>query len=100
MTNIKNAKIVKAIRTDHKLTIVDLIFDGNKYGRGLWRLNCSFLKEKDYVDEVKNIIINGKEKYLRRPGADILLGWDTIKMEIRSFSIKYASEKKKKIGGQ
>lgn len=90
--NISNAKIIPAVKTDHKLITLDIIDEFSSWGRGLWKLNTSLLRDKIYVDEVKSIIEQGKIKYKNN---NFLNMWDTIKMDIRLFTISYSSRKKK-----
>ena len=48
ITNISNARIKKAIQTDHKLITISVITNSKNWGRGLWKLNTSFLTDKTF----------------------------------------------------
>ena len=63
----------------------------NKRGTGFWKLNCSLLKDLDYIETIKETIITTTE--INHEANPNLL-WDTIKMGVRGKSIKYGSLKK------
>ena len=66
--------------------------DEFKRGKGFWKLNCSFLRDRYYVDLIKSTIIDTVNN--NRNIDDVLL-WEMIKMQIRGNSIKYSSRKKR-----
>ena len=55
-------------------------------------MNCSHLREKEYVDLIKNTIKTTNE--INREANPHVL-WDVIKMAVRGESIKYGSKRKK-----
>ena len=57
-------------------------------GPSFWHFNCNLLNDINYVEEIKNVIMNSTEKYqdIKDDGAK----WDLIKMEIRSTTICYS----------
>jgi exonuclease III len=79
-----------SILSDHNLITLELETLGSlkNRGRGSWKLNTSFLKEKEYVNMINTLIEEWKDKY--RNVSDKRLKWDVIKMEIRSCTISYA----------
>lgn len=87
-------------RTDHSLIIINIEFRVNSKGPGLWKFNNSFLKDKEFVDGIKQVIENTLDFY-RKEYSDkeyiisFKLLWEVIKMEIRGTSIKHASLKKR-----
>ena len=75
--------------SDHKTVELDIkIEQMQKWGRGYWKLNNFYLKEKDYKESIKNII-NDNDRY------EPLEGWEELKVEIKRKSITYAIEKSK-----
>ena len=91
---ITETNISPGIRTDHSLISITLNKLPNiKRGKGMWKFNCSLLKEETFIEDVKECISLNASKYdtLEDKG----LKWELIKMEIRKVTISYASRKKK-----
>ena len=99
-------------RSDHSL--VDIYFDFKQVerGKGFWKFNDSLLKDKTYVNLVKETIRSVIDQYNLIPGQnhaflhpndlkftinDQLL-FEMILMEIRAKTISYASYKKRQEG--
>ena len=90
--NVTKCDIRPAIKTDHKLISLNLKFNGNeKCGPGLWKFNKSLLYDATYVQEIKKIFT--EEVEIDHKG----LKWEFIKMKIRTFSIRFAKEKAKRL---
>ena len=89
-------KIVYAPKTDHSATLIYLKSNEmrQKKGPGFWKFNQSLLIDKTYVSSLRAEIPNFRQKY--NAVEDLTLKWDLIKMEIRSFTIKYSKNKTKK----
>ena len=52
--NVYNVDMISAIKTDHSaITIEFQDADDKVKGPGFWKLNCSLLNDKQYVDEVR-----------------------------------------------
>jgi hypothetical protein len=64
----------------------------NKRGRGYWKFNTSLLRYVDYVSFINKVIDEQIVKYENNLNKGLV--WDTIKMEIRSCTISFASHKK------
>ena len=62
-------------------------------GKGFWKLNCSHLKNLDYVKLMKETIT---DTINMNKNANPNLLWDLVKMTVRGESIKYGSKIKKK----
>ena len=62
-------------------------------GPGFWKFNNSLLENEEFVTKLKFLILTAKEKY--REVIDKRLFWEMIKMEIRTFSIRFAKRKAK-----
>ena len=89
---IKNSNISVGFKTDHSLISIILLPIISQRGKGFWKLNCSRLKDQQFVETIKNTIQTTAEINKQ---ADPNLLWDTIKMAIRGEAIKYGSAKKK-----
>ena len=88
----ENSIISHGYRTDHSL--VSIVFNDNyeKPGRGFWKLNVSLLSDINYVNMVKQSIVDiVRENNDTTP--DIL--WETIKCVVRGDTIRYSVRKAK-----
>ncbi len=84
--------IIPGFRSDHSSITLTLQTNEQVRGPGFWRLNCSLLKDKKYVDLINNTIPETAEN---NPDTNDILLWDTIKLKVRGDSIRYSSLKKK-----
>ena len=84
--------IVPGLRSDHSVVTLYLkIKNSQQKGRGFFKFNSSLLRDAKYVNEIKEIIaIYNKELLDENLG----LKWDTLKSQIRGFTIGYATAKK------
>ena len=89
---IKSSKISPGYRYDHSLILIDLIPFEAKRGKGFWKMNCSHLREKAYVDLIRNAV---KYTYEINHEANAHVMWDVIKTAVCGESIKYGTKKKK-----
>ena len=76
---------------------IQISLHSNVRGRGFWKLNTSFLSDKDFVDQIKLVIAETKEEYEQDDTVDPNLLWEMIKMKVRETSIKYGAKKKKNL---
>lgn len=88
-----SVKIQPGNSSDHSLINLSLeIHETQKRGKGIWKFNNNLLKDKDYVDTIKNQInmikssVHFDNKNTR---------WDYLKCQIRTDTIIYASKKAK-----
>ena len=87
---IEKTSITTSILTDHNQILIKLHgTDKQQRGTGIWKQNASLLKDKQYIDKIKEVINGGKIKY--KDVKDSGLKWDVIKSEIRGATISYAS---------
>ena len=95
----KSAEVVKtdirtAIVTDHSLITIEFFFKIHERGPGFWKLNCSLLYDKTYIDFINTVIrttINaGLKDKIKNPDL-----WELIKFNIKTESISYSKEKQK-----
>ena len=94
MSSITNADILPGYKTDHSLITIHLVSNSNPRGPGFWKLNKSFLLDSEYIELIKKTIDEFAKEYRNNDDVDAVLLWDTMKIHIRSSSVKYAREKK------
>ena len=64
------------------------------WGRGFWKLNSSFLKDEEYVNQIREIIAQTKDEYEQDDTVTPGLLWEMIKMKAKEASINYGKTKK------
>ena len=93
---VVSADIIPGVFSDHSAIILKL---GNKTemhrGNGFWKLNCSLLDNINYISEISELIPAWGKEHSSIQDKRIL--WDILKYEIRKFSIRYSSNKKRAI---
>ena len=105
---VTDANTTSGYRSDHSAITLKLKFQESARGKGYWKFNNSLLKDKIYVDEVKRVIEEVKQKYainlqgeINIPNEDVIfnindqLVLETLLVIIRGHTIKYSSFKKK-----
>ena len=107
---IINTDIKPSYRSDHSILELSFSISNFKRGKGTWKLNTSFLKEKDFVTLVNRCIKEEYQKYafpvyspqyLYNVANDIGLNIDydlfleVVLLRIRGEAIKYGSMKKR-----
>ena len=108
---ITDCNINPSYRSDHSNIQIKVLLNKFDRGRGLWKFNCSLLKEKSYVEMINSLIQEEKEKYAlpvysleylsQGPKSKIQLTLDddqfleVLLLRIRGETIKFASHKKK-----
>ena len=55
--------IIPGYRSDHSGILLDLDFNINERGRGYWKFDNSLLKDQQYIDLVKETILEVKQTY-------------------------------------
>ena len=78
--------------TDH--STIQLKVNLIKYNRGpgFWKFNCSLLSDEDFKEGIQSTI---SRTVVENPNTDPGLLWDTIKLNIRGFCIRYSARKKR-----
>ena len=69
----------------------------NQRGRGFWELNTFFLKDEEYVNQIREIIAQTKDEYAQDDTVTPGLLWEIIKMKTREASINYGKIKKRNL---
>lgn len=63
MTYVEKSKILPGYLTDHSMILLELRLTNFTKGRGFWRFNNSLLKDRQYIQQVKDIIERTKVEY-------------------------------------
>jgi len=83
--NVCDVDIISSIKTDHAAIKIDV--GDNVKGPGLWKLNCSLLRDEVYVDEINHMIRNWIYEG-RTDLSDPRSVWDWVKYNIKKHSNK------------
>ena len=89
---VDQSHIKPSILTDHSMISVKIAFEKEQRGRGYWKLNCSFLSDLTYVENIKTLIQKTQQE---NPNLDPLTLWEFIKVMVRGETIKYGTIKKR-----
>ena len=91
---VKNTSITPSIRSDHSVVDISLIFlDIQTRGKGLWKMNCKYLKDELFLEFIRDTIREAKIQSVRIENK--MLKWDFIKCMIRSKILEYSISKKR-----
>ena len=109
--HVTEADIIAGYRTDYNGITLKLKLIENIRGKGYWKFNNSLLKDNEYIDIVKQTIIEVKDTYKiidnivnandNIRNADIefdindQLFFEILMMIIRGNTIRYSAQKKK-----
>ena len=92
---ICESKIVPNIYSDHSTVVLSISFSEYEAprGPGFWKFNNSLLSDTKYVELLNFLIPEFAKKH--QGTEDKGLFWEMIKMEIRTFTIKFSKKKAK-----
>ena len=93
--NVCEVDIIPSIKTDHSAIKIEFkdVGDGVK-GPGLWKLNCSLLRDEVYVNEINRMIPTWIYEG-RTDLSDPRSVWDWVKYNIKKHSRKYSMNNNK-----
>ena len=114
----KDSDILPGYRSDHSIITLELEFSKEVKRQTLWKFNSSLLREKEYLDEINNLITEITEEYTYKdenngissrnnqdkkqisssdPNLTVSdrVFLDFLLMKIREKTIQYATNKKK-----
>ena len=74
--------------------------NSNPRGPGFWKLNASLLADAEYIELIRKTINEVAKEYQNNNEVDAILLWDTMKLKVRSSSLCYARQKKKKMSSK
>ena len=106
-TLVSNCEIIPGCRSDHQFLMLDIGMADKVRGPGFWKLNCSMLEDRKFVQGVNEIIdlyLGVKEElkegveYDERAEFDTLdpiMRWELLKMKLINFAQAYSKEKAK-----
>ena len=95
INNVHKCDIAPGVHSDHSLLSLSIGNDNDlTRGRGLWKFNCTLLKDATYVSSVKSIIVDCRERYKDLNNS---LKWEMTKHDVRSFTKPYSVGKKQEI---
>ena len=85
--------MISAIKTDHSAIVIELqdVEDRVK-GPGFWKLNCSLLNDKEYVNEL-NLLLPTWLRQGNRELSDPRSVWDWVKYNVKKYSRLYSMNK-------
>ena len=75
------ADILPGYKTDHSMITLNFSLHSNQRGRGLWKLNTSFLSQNDYVNEICAQIREVQQEYQGENSISPVLLWEMIKLK-------------------
>ena len=105
LSMVNSCEILPGCNTDHLLVMLELESEITTKGPGFWKLNCSYLSDKKYVDDVNDIIdthfeedrkINPNWQYDEIgefQSLDASLQWEMLKNKIVNFSKQFSRDK-------
>ena len=95
-SNIQEVKILPTILTDHKIVSIAYNIKRNtEKGTGVWRMNDKHLQEQGYVDKIKEIITQVKQR-----DTNAINKWKEFKIKVRKVSREYGKQKALEIKAQ
>ena len=85
--------MISAIKTGHSAIIIEFQdVDDKVKGPGFWKLNCSLLNDKQYVDEI-NCLLPSWLQEGKRELSDQRSVWDWVKYNVKKYSRQYSMTK-------
>ena len=85
--------MISAIKTDHSAIVIELQDVEDKVkGPGFWKLNCSLLNDKEYVNEL-NLLLPTWIQEGKQDLDDPRSVWDWVKYNVKKYSRWYSMEK-------
>ena len=97
MYNVKDTDISAGYKTDHSLITIKIAQHSNTRGPGFWKLNKSFLKGTEYINQIRETIEQVKLEYREDKYVNPALMWEMIKLKIRVKSIRYGKSKRSRM---
>ena len=95
---VENCQITSGILSDHHFVELSILLNDQIKGRGYWKFNVSLLRDKEYVNQINELI--DRSLYTHRY-KDPCICWEILKMEVtellQSYSKKVAHTRKEKI---
>ena len=94
---VQDTDIISVPSTDHSAITLSLkALPKSPYGPSFWKLNNSHLQDNNYVQMIRKLISDNKEKQKEENITNPQLCWELMKYEVRKASIYFAKEKAKR----
>lgn len=91
---VTSAKIMSSYCSDHSSILLGLHhLQKGERETGYWKFNATLIHDKTYVANIK-IKLNERDRYYNDLN-DKRFKWELLKYEIRKYTMKYSSTKKK-----
>jgi hypothetical protein len=85
--------MISTIKTDHSAIVIELQDVEDKVkGPGFWKLNCSLLNDKEYVNEL-NLLLPTWIQEGKQDLGDPRSVWDWVKYKVKKYSRWYSMNK-------
>ena len=92
---VDDCQIIPGLESDHLFIQLEMKFEEAFRGRGFWKMNNAFLKNKFYLDEVNEMLDLAMNRY---DNLTACLKWEMIKIDIiqhaMNFGKRIAREKR------
>ena len=89
----KHTEILNAISTDHSPVLCSFQnLNQCQRGPGLWKFNNSLVSNEEYILRLKELINKVKGELNRSNQFCDQVNWETLKYEIRCFTIKFSKD--------
>ena len=59
---VQDCEILPGVRSDHSFVMMTLALCKTLRGKGLWKMNCSYLTDTEYLNEINNILESAKTR--------------------------------------
>ena len=97
---VKSTEIASAIRTDHDAISLEFgELENERKGPGFWKMNVSLLDDKEYINNVTEMIPIWMTEG-RRELSDDRNVWNSIKYNVRANAVYYSQRKAKERNGK
>lgn len=90
-SRVVKTHIAPRYRTDHNRIELIMNFEKSKRGKGFWKVNNSYLKDKEFVEEINQAIENFGETFNHI--VDPVIKWEMLKVELKAASNEYLLRK-------
>ena len=87
---VTNCKILANSISNHSFVLIKLETITQLKGKGFWKWNTSFLKEKEYLDEINEMLDHAKMRY---ENLNKVYKWEMIKLDVQEISLQYGQLK-------
>ena len=87
---IEMIQYISSIKTDHRAVYLVIKFNSFQRGAGFWKLNCTMLRERQYIESIKQEIQQTLQASSQKTPSK---KWEILKKRIKQKSIDYSKAK-------